>query len=64
MASVTGVSHEVRNLDLAAPAPQMSLDRALPKSLPGQVGSELPLNIGHILCPLVSREKLGDWPHS
>ena len=35
MASVTGVSHEVRNLDLAAPAPQMSLDRALPKSLPG-----------------------------
>ena len=55
---------EVRNLDLAAPAPQMSLDRALPKSLPGQVGSELPLNNGHSLCPLVSREKLGDWPHS
>ena len=44
MAAATGVSHEVRNFNLAAPAPQMSLDRALPMSAPGQVGSEPPLH--------------------
>ena len=50
MAAATGVSHEVRNFNLAAPAPQMSLDRALPMSAPGQVGSEPPLHDGRGLC--------------